>query len=384
MFPGIRRSFYRFLALYILSTAALIAIGEYLYYRYALHQILDKERAILEQLTQELILQLKKLHQSFAPTLVYPQIEAIESALFDIDENYLIGTFHPQLRREPFWIEDGLLYKRTSIYPYYLGAATIVTAKPIDQQALRELHQGLLLFSLFALGAIVLTAILLGRLFLQPAQHSLALLDQFIKDATHELNTPISTIVTNIELFKELHPEVAREEELTRIELAARRLTKIFNDLAFLQLNHQRARNFEAIQLDSLLHERLAYFKPQIRSKGLQMELRLRPVTLQMDRSDAESLIDNLLSNAIKYNRPGGTITIELDQNHLTISDTGIGIPKAHLSQITRRFVRAHPQEGGFGLGLYIVRQIVRFYRFTLTITSQEGKGTEVKVAWHG
>jgi len=387
LFPEIRRSFYRFLALYIFSTALLIGIGEYLYYRYASHRIIDREVEALERATQKLIFQLKRLHQSFSPTLTYPKIEGIESALYDIEKNYLIGTFSPSTVHwdRKIWVEGGKLYKVTPIYPYYLGAAYVVTATSIDEGERVELKRELLLFSLFSLSVIVVTALFLGRLFLAPAQQSIALLDRFIKDATHELNTPISTILTNIELFKELHPEFEGDEELRRIELASKRLSRIFEDLAFIQLHHRIAREIREVRIDQILKETLDYFRSQIDSKGITLSLHLEPTTLLIDPNDAQTLLDNLISNAIKYNRQGGSLQIRLSQKELLIRDSGIGIGEEDLERVTDRFFRVRgDQEGGFGLGLFIVREIVAFYRFSLKIKSQLGVGTEVIIQWNG
>ena len=103
---------------------------------------------------------------------------------------------------------------------------------------------------------------------------------------------------------------------------------------------------------------------------------------LEIDSNDAVRLIDNLLSNAIKYNKKEGTLTVKLTEESLYIIDTGIGIAKKDLKDISKRFKRANKSEGGFGIGLDIVNQVVKSYGFALHITSQLNKGTEVEVRW--
>ncbi|HEX5623193.1 MAG TPA: ATP-binding protein, partial [Sulfuricurvum sp.] len=91
---------------------------------------------------------------------------------------------------------------------------------------------------------------------------------------------------------------------------------------------------------------------------------------------------DNLLSNAIKYNRMNGTIIIRLEEGRLCIEDNGIGIPSSMISQVFERYARADKSVGGFGIGLHIVAMIAKEYNLTISIESEEKKGTKICVGW--
>jgi len=372
------------LALYILSTLFLVLVGEYLYYRYAIHKIEDKTIQDLRQAAQKITLELKKLHQSFDPLLEYPSLPGIHSAIYDIDQNYIIGDFRPpkiDFSKEIQRLEDSIVMVK-KIYPHYLGAAYLVLSSAIDQKALARLYGDLALFTLFSLLIIAITAYILGKIFLAPLKQTITLLDNFIKDATHELNTPISTIITNIELFKEFHPELAKSQELERIETAAKRLSKIFSDLSFLQLHHKLKKQIQPLPIHEILRQRLHYFHTLMRSKDLFLHTDIEPVILQIDRSDIETLFDNLISNAIKYTPPKKSISISLNQERFLVEDEGVGIDPHHLPKITRRFFRANFSEGGFGLGLAIVKKICDYYGFGFAIWSRPQKGTKVEIRW--
>jgi len=97
---------------------------------------------------------------------------------------------------------------------------------------------------------------------------------------------------------------------------------------------------------------------------------------------DAIRMIDNLLSNAIKYNKKEGIINITLTKNRLSILDSGIGIKKEDIELIHGRFKRANMSEGGFGIGLDIVNQVVERYGFRFHIISIYTKNTEVIIEW--
>ncbi len=103
---------------------------------------------------------------------------------------------------------------------------------------------------------------------------------------------------------------------------------------------------------------------------------------MEIDRDDALRLIDNLLSNAIKYNKMGGILEVLLTEKTFRVKDSGIGIEKKDLETIFERFKRANKSEGGFGIGLNIVYQIVQTYNFDITITSQPNQGMEVTLLW--
>ena len=384
MYPSEKRSFYRFLAIYIFSTLFLVLVGEYLYYTYAIHKIEDKTLQHLRDSSQKILFELKKLHQSFSPTLEYPVFEGVHSAIYDIDGRYIIGDAPPppvNLDEEIALIED-TYYLVRKVYPHYLGAAYLVVWTPVDKEALRELYTHLLLFTLFAALVIALTAYFLGKLFLAPLKETITLLVNFIKDATHELNTPISTIITNIELFKEFHPELTKSEELGRIETAARRLSKIFSDLSFLQLHHKLKKSVAPQQADEILRQRLHYFNALFASKNLALKTEIEPVIVEIDRGDLETLFDNLISNAVKYTPAGRSVAVRLDKEKFAVEDEGVGIDPKLLPKITRRFFRADMSEGGFGLGLAIVKKICDYYGFELVISSRPEKGTKVEIRW--
>jgi two-component system OmpR family sensor kinase len=385
MFPGEKQSLRRFLTIYIATSLLLIAVGSAIFYRYAYHRIIDHQNETLKLEIAQLRPKLRELHNTLDGPLVYPRIEGIRTALYDIDRHYLIGEFRPRRVAwgRDYWQEGPFLYHLAAQQPYYLGAAYIVAKKRLDTAPIRTLQMKMAAAFLAAVMFVAAVALWLGRLFLAPVHRTMDMLDRFIKDSTHELNTPVSTILTNVELFKSLHPELESSEELRRIEIASKRLSRIYDDLAYLQLNHRRHRNPEPLDMGELVEERLDYFRPQIERRGLTLETDIaRGVTRRMDREDAVRLVDNLLSNAVKYTHAGGSVRVRLDREGLSVEDTGVGMDEAARKKATERFYRAEKSEGGFGLGLNIVQEIVREYGMHLRIESEKEKGTKVSVRW--
>ncbi len=253
---------------------------------------------------------------------------------------------------------------------------------PVNREGIGDLQQMILLFMLGAGIFFSIIGYFLGRLFIAPMRESIEMMNSFIQDTTHELNTPISTILTNLELIETLHKCDAREE-MQRIEIASKTLSRIYDDLTYLKLHHNYHRDIQPIDLSRLLKERLLYFSAAIESKRiLLIETIERDIILEIDRDDAIRLIDNLISNAIKYNRVEGTLEVSLVSGELKIGDSGIGIEEKELKTIFERFKRANKSEGGFGIGLNIVYQLVQTYDFEISIDSKPEIGTEVTIQW--
>jgi len=377
-----KRSLIRFLLIYLSSTFILFSIASWLFYVSSKHHILDRQRETLEYEAEHIQTQLRNLHHANTEKLVYPNDPHIKSAIYDVDKHYIFGSF-PKAPSLSHLEKKDTLYYMAHVEPYFLGAAYLLVAQAVNDAPIEALQKNIFIFMLIAGIIFSLLGYYLGRLFVAPMRDSLNQMNRFIQDTTHELNTPISTILTNIEMIETFGKEEERSTELKRIELASRTLSRIYDDLTYLNLNHQYHRNIVSLDMGRLVEERMVYFSAMAEAKSLKMQRDIAEnVILQIDRNDALRLADNLLSNAIKYNKTGGTLTVTVSSTYFSVKDTGIGIKKENIRMILERFKRADSSEGGFGIGLDIVNQVVHAYGFVLTIDSQENKGTEVRVTW--
>lgn len=215
---------------------------------------------------------------------------------------------------------------------------------------------------------------------------------RFVSMASHEFRTPLSTILSSIELveaYQKAEQQPKREKHIARIKNAVNHLTSVLNDILSLsKLEEGRiALNPEFIPFDEFCKDIVGdlslHLKPgqQINHQAVGGE-----EIVHMDKKSLRHIIVNLLSNAIKYsneNKPIDCETkIEDGKLMIKIRDYGIGIPKEDHKHLFTRFFRAHNVENikGTGLGLNIVRRYVQLLNGEITFESEEGKGTEFLV----
>jgi len=375
-----KKSLFRFLAIYLASTFLLFSLASWIFYTFTKHQILDQQNETIKYEAQHIKLKLRELHKSDSKKLIYPKSNFVESAIYDLDGVYIFGT--QNIKLDDMGGSDSISYI-LPIEPYYLGAAFLKVKKDINQKPINNLQKNIVLFMF---GAGIFFSILgyfLGKLFIAPMRESIKQMNHFIQDTTHELNTPISTILTNIEMIESLELYSENPKELKRIEIASKTLSRIYDDLTYLNLNHDYHRNIEDIDMSKLLSERIVYFEALSKAKSITIKIDIKDeVRLQIDKNDAIRVIDNLLSNAIKYNKVGGNIDISLSKKELIVEDNGVGIKESEIKSVKKRFKRANKSEGGFGIGLDIVNQVVKNYGFKQEIRSKENIGTKVMIIW--
>ena len=235
-------------------------------------------------------------------------------------------------------------------------------------------------FAIMSFCILGLIAYVLVKIALKPLEDKIVTLNRFIKDSTHELNTPLSVILMSIEQLENQNLE--NNAKFTRIKLAAKSLSVVYSDLVFYNFPNTLETEKQKLDLKILLEERLEYFKVFFEQKKILLRLDLNQANIFAAKSQISKLIDNLLSNAIKYNKKGGTISIILKTNFLSIADTGCGILKSNLNRIFDRYARFNTDQGGFGIGLSLVKKVCDDNDIKIICESVENEGSVFKLNW--
>jgi len=379
-----KRSLFRFLSIYLSSTFLLFLLATFIFYHFQKHHILDQQYNELNLEAKRINQHLGELSSTFISPLIYPYQKPFDSAIYNVDKEYIFGSFQPKdiIWNQEYYQTEKRLFHLYPVYPYYLGTAYLLVSKELNLEPINDLFHISLLFLAIAGTFFTLLGLFLGRLFIAPMKESISKMNRFIEDTTHEFNTPISTILANIELIETFY-DCEGKKELKRIEIASKTLSRLYEDLTYLKLNHNYHRDIETLNVSILIHERIENFKTLIEAKALMLILEIdESIVLEIDKNDAIRMVDNLLSNAIKYNQKRGQLKVKLNREKLLIFNTGMGIKKDEIKDIQRRFKRANKSEGGFGIGLDIVGQVVERYHFKLNIESMYTNYTEVTVIW--
>ncbi|QOP40502.1 sensor histidine kinase [Sulfurimonas marina] len=378
-----KKTLRNFLLLYTFFTLVITALGVYLYYS-SQKEIYNQEQLVaLNDYANELSLTLKDLKNDTTNELIYPWDQKFKTTLYDKDYKLLYSTKeNPTLDLSNLQMTQNMIarYLKNSD-EYYLGAQYIIVEMIEDKGFEISLVRSVSLYAGIFLAFMMIVGYFLLSLILKPMRDTLFLLDRFIKDTTHELNTPVSTILTNIELLQSQEQNKFSQKVINRIEIGAKTLSNIYDDLTFLILKHKLNSQEEKIVLNELLDERVEYFRAQAVMKSIEIVKNFsEEVTLEVDRKKITKVIDNLLSNAIKYNKVNGMIQISLSQKSLTIKDTGIGIEKKNLENLFSRYARFTDVTGGFGIGLHIVKSILDEYGFDISVDSVKEQYTSFTV----
>ncbi len=240
------------------------------------------------------------------------------------------------------------------------------------------------------LARLVSAAVDTSRLYLR-AQEAVAARDDFLSIASHELKTPLTSLVLNSDSLRAAAQRgdlqsVARKAEAVRRNVD--RLSRLVSSL--LDISRISAGRLdlelEEVDLAQVVRDVSARFEDEARRAGCAVRLSApEPAVGRWDRLRLDQVVTNLLSNAIKYGR-GRSVEVSVESREglatLTVRDHGIGISPADQRRIFERFERAVSKRnyGGFGLGLWIVRQIVESLGGTVRVESVPGEGSTFQV----
>lgn len=210
---------------------------------------------------------------------------------------------------------------------------------------------------------------------------------RLLADVSHELRTPLTVIQGNVEgMIDGLYP--ADAAHLERVLAETRQLERLIEDLRTLSLADAGALPLhrEPVDLVALAAEVVAGFEPQARMDGIELALHapeLPPISV--DPLRVRQVLGNLVTNALRHTPRGGLVTVRVDGDGdavtLEVADTGTGMDAASAERAFDRFWRAGDAAGA-GLGLAIVRDLVRAHDGDAVLESEPGRGTTVRCSF--
>ena len=250
----------------------------------------------------------------------------------------------------------------------------------MEQATLREMMLSYLQIGAAALILLLGVSILLARWATRPVEKAWRQQRQFLSDASHELKTPLTVILSNAELLESAHLDERPARWTDNIRSEAGRMKSLVEEMLTLARadNAVRTAVLEEVSLTDVAADCALSFEPVAFEAGKPLEEHLaEDVTVLGDREKLRQVIAILLDNAVKYGAAGGTIALTLQktdrQARLTVANPGAPIPQEQLSRLFERFYRADASRGeqsGFGLGLPIASTIAAEHKGTLRAES--------------
>lgn len=213
---------------------------------------------------------------------------------------------------------------------------------------------------------------------------------QFTANAAHELRTPLALIQVQLDLYNSTrHPgnDVDTLQTIRMVTEQNGRLSKMVKTLLDMSELQTVGRD-EKIIVDALVDEVLADLEPLAQEKSIKLIGKCKAATMVGSDILIYRLVYNLVENAIKYNHLGGQVTVTAYQKekqvYLSVTDTGSGIPEELRERVFEPFFRVDKSRsrelGGVGLGLALVREIVRVHDGSITVKSNPSGGTIFEV----
>ena len=379
------RTIIGFSLIYSILVLVILGVITFLYYQFKKDLMIQDKRQTLQNYSNTHIANLKELHINIDKSDIYPRDERFNSAIYDSSKKKIFSTLlmNDVKLDEVIYLKDGYIHLIKEPESYYLGSKYIIVEIEDDNIWFANIKYKMLFWFLSSFILLLFVGYFIAKLFLKPMRESIQMLDRFIKDTTHELNTPIAAILSNIQMINKDNIDEKLAKKINRIEIGAKTISNIYEDLTFVSLNNQIISNNEKLYFSQILNQRVDFFKSIASSKKIEFILDIKDdIFIVCDVKKLSKLIDNILSNAIKYNKFQGFIKVTLKDKILIIEDSGKGMSKDNLSNLFTRYKRFDKSVGGFGIGLNIVSLIAKEYDFKVDVISKIDVGTRIKIKW--
>jgi len=370
-----KRSFYSFLALYIISSTIFIVLSAYWYYTAQKNALASNQYYKLQHVADTLSQKIIKAHMQGIKLDIPRSNKDIVIALIDIDKEVVYGSLQEDfVPKKAEYFEEGQHSVLISDAPQkHLNIEFVVVQSRALLEEIRGLKQNVLMVVLLSIVMMIVLAWVLSRLFMSPLHQKIKQIEDFVHDTAHELNTPITAL--SMSVSRALKKQSYDEKILKNISISTKQLFDMYTALSYLSFE-TKPQEEELIDVSVVLEKSVAYYKELSESKRIVFNVNTEPFEFRIDETKLNMLFGNLVNNAIKYSHPDSSIEVSLKGGVFEIQDHGIGIEPEKLSKIYERYNRETEYAGGFGIGLSIVQKISQEYGLGLDVISKEGQGS--------
>ena len=290
------RTIIGFSLIYSILVLCILGVISFLYYQFKKDLMLQDIRQTLQNYSNNHILNLKELHINIDKSNIYPRDDRYNSAIYDSSKRYIFSTLQMSDINldEVIYLKDGYIHLIKEPEAYYLGSKYVIVEVLDDNIWFIKIKYKMIFWFFVSFFILLIIGYFIAKLFLKPMRESILILDRFIKDTTHELNTPVAAILSNIEMIDKNNLDEKLAKKINRIEIGAKTISNIYEDLTFVSLNNQIISNNERLNLSDILKQRVDFFKTIANSKKIEFNLDIKDNTfIVCDIKKLSKLIDN-------------------------------------------------------------------------------------------
>ena len=313
------------------------------------------------------------------------QLLVSENPFFDLSDRVLMLNIYEQARGmgETSGVLEAysLRFLRRDLGESVMYVFTDITA---ELQVLNTLLRNCLLIGAVSFFAFLAVTVLLSRWIVRPVEQAWRQQRQFVADASHELKTPLTVIMTNAELLQEGGRDPQFVSNILTMSRQMRFLVESLLQLARADSGQTKA-EVDTLDYSALVEDAVLPFEPVYFEQGLILESTIEPgILLTGSASHLRQVVEILLDNGQKYSAPGGTVRLELrrqgrNQCLLRIATPGRELTEQECRDVFKRFYRADEARSmnqSYGLGLAIAQRITEDHRGKIWAESGDGYNT--------
>lgn len=353
----------KYIFLQVIILVLIATIPMYFYVNSEIKNKILQDNIQLEQYAKKVAYKIYKFSNSNDKEFYFPRSNIFKSAIYDKNYKEIFSLLDKQNNR----------YYKYYLKPNVLGANYLVVSKKIS-------YSKIILNSLIILIVIVFLVFLSSFFIIQQVSLSYKEFNKhfenFIKDAMHELKTPIGVILLNLDGLNLIYQD---NKMIRRAKSALKNMVVVYEDLEFFVMKNKILHPKIDIDFSKFCEERVEFFSDLLKSKDIKIDLNIEDnININFSKIELSRILDNTISNAIKYSKNNTIINIELYRNThsvvLKIQDEGRGI--VDIKKIFNRYYRGDKISGGFGIGLNIVKNICDKNNVEIDVTSTLNKGS--------
>ncbi len=365
----------KYIIIQVLLTFLIALIPIYFYLDASFENQSIKDKMDLKNYANLVATKMQNFEKENTQVFHYPRSNIFTSAILDKNNKELFSLlgnenifFYEEFKK----VNTKICYKEY-LFDNILDAKSLIVCKDIDNsQVIYNAIILLLSVSFF----IFLSSFFIIKQSIEPYRKLNKYLDEFLKDAMHELKTPIGVARINVDM---LQLRLKNDKNILRIKSALKNMTVIYEDLEYYMQQNAVKDEKRDIDFSLFLVKRVEFFNDLAISKNIILNKNIEEnIIINFNEIELYRIIDNNISNAIKYSKDSSYIEISLQKEEqkikFSVKDEGIGIKDT--SKIFERYYRGDKITGGFGIGLSIVKNICLKNNIEIKVESQVNKGT--------